>query len=137
MEQKRHAPHKSSTIGSRSLADAYDRRPPSRRSHNDTMISSLNIENLSAEKRCIEVVEAYFDPKGRPAKRQGLEAARISRAYDARGNQVEEAYFNGEGKPTIRKDLGAARISWRYNDQGQQVESALYGPDGTQLKCQK
>ena len=101
------------------------------------MISPLNIENLSTENRCIEVVEAYFDPKGRPAKRKGLEAARISRAYDARGNQVEEAYFNGEGKPTIRKDLGAARISWRYNDQGQQVESAFYGPDGVRLKRRK
>ena len=137
MEHKHHAPQQPSTIISRPSADAYDRRSPSRRSHNDTMISPLTIENLSTENRCIEVVEAYFDPKGRPAKRKGLEAARISRAYDARGNQVEEAYFNGEGKPTIRKDLGAARISWRYNDQGQQVESALYGPDGAQLKCQK
>lgn len=82
----------------------------------------------------VEVVEAYFDPDGRPIKRKGLGAARVARAYDAKGNQVEEAYFNAEGKPTVRKDLGAARISWRYDDLGNQVEAALFGADGAPLR---
>ncbi|KAF0128157.1 hypothetical protein [Methylocystis sp.] len=81
----------------------------------------------------VEVVEAYFDPDGRPMKRKSLGAARVARFYDAKGNQVEEAYFNAEGKPTIRKDLGAARISWRYDDSGNQVEAAFFGADGAPL----
>ena len=78
----------------------------------------------------VEVVETYFDPAGRPIKRKGVGAARISRAYDAQGHQVEESYFNAEGKPTVRKDLGASRISWRYDSDGRQVERTLFGPDG-------
>jgi YD repeat-containing protein len=79
----------------------------------------------------VEVVETYFDPAGRPIKRKGVGAARISRAYDAQGHQVEESYFNAEGKPTVRKDLGASRISWRYDSDGRQVERTLFRPDGT------
>jgi YD repeat-containing protein len=79
----------------------------------------------------VEVVETYFDTAGRPIKRKGVGAARISRAYDAQGHQVEESYFNAEGKPTVRKDLGASRISWRYDSDGRQVERTLFRPDGT------
>ena len=86
-----------------------------------------------AEKGRVEVVETYFDAFGRPIKRKGLGAARVARAYDARGNQVEEAYFNAEGKPTVRKDLGAARIAWRYDDAGRRVEAALFGADGAPI----
>ena len=82
----------------------------------------------------VEVVEAYFDAEGRPIKRESLGAARVARAYDAKGNQVEEAYFNAEGKPTVRKDVGAARISWRYDDSGKRVEAAFYGADGAPIR---
>ena len=81
----------------------------------------------------VEVVEAYFDADGRPTARESLGAARVARAYDAKGNQVEEAYFNTEGKPTVREDLGAARIAWRYDDRGNRVEAALYGVDGARI----
>lgn len=82
----------------------------------------------------LEVVETYFDHDGRPTKREGLGAARVSRAYDAQGHQIEERYFNAEGKPTIRKDLGAARISWRYDVDGRQVDTTLFGPDGAPVR---
>lgn len=82
----------------------------------------------------VEVVETYFDAEGRPIKRKGLGAARVARAYDAKGNQVEEAYFNAEGKPIVREDLGAARISWRYDDSGNRVEASLYGADGAIIR---
>jgi len=82
----------------------------------------------------LEVVETYFDHDGRPTKREGLGAARVSRAYDAQGHQIEERYFNAEGKPTVRKDLGAARISWRYDGDGRQVDTKLFGPDGAPVR---
>jgi YD repeat-containing protein len=85
-------------------------------------------------KGCVEVMEMYFDAEGRPIKRKGLGAARVARAYDARGNQVEEAYFNAEGKPTVPKDVGAARISWRYDDSGKRVEAAFFGADGAPIR---
>ncbi len=78
----------------------------------------------------IEVVETYFDHDGRPIKHKELDAARVSRAYDAQGHQIEERYFNAEGKPTVRKDLGAARISWRYDGDGRQVDTTFFGADG-------
>ena len=81
-----------------------------------------------------EVVEAYFDPEGRPIKRKGLGAARVSRAYDAQGHQIEERYYNAEGKPTVRKDLGAARISWRYDGDGRKVGTTLFGADGAPVR---
>jgi YD repeat-containing protein len=84
-------------------------------------------------KGCVEVVEAYFDAEGRPIKRKSLGAARVARAYDAKGNQVEEAYFNAEGKPTVPKDIGAARISWRYDEAGRRVEAAFFGADGAPI----
>lgn len=82
----------------------------------------------------LEVVETYFDHDGRPTKREGLGAARVSRAYDAQGLQIEESYFNAEGKPTVRKDLGASRISWRYDGDGRQVDKTLFGPDGAPVR---
>ncbi len=82
----------------------------------------------------VEVMEMYFDAEGRPIKRKGVGAERVSRAYDAQGNQVEEAYFNAEGKPTVRKDVGAARIAWRYDDAGRRVEAAFYGADGAPIR---
>lgn len=84
-------------------------------------------------KGSVEVVETYFDAAGRPIKRKGVGAARISRAYDAQGHQVEESYFNAGGKPTVRKDLGASRIAWRYDADGRQVETTLFGPDGAEV----
>jgi YD repeat-containing protein len=89
--------------------------------------------NMALPKGRVEVVEAYFGADGRPIKRKGLGAARIARAYDARGNQVEEAYFNAVGKPTAPKDIGAARIAWRYDDAGQRVGAAFYGADGAPI----
>jgi YD repeat-containing protein len=86
-------------------------------------------------KGSVEVVETYFDAAGRPIKRKGVGAARISRAYDAQGHQVEESYFNAEGKPTVRKDLGASRIAWRYDADGRQVETTLFGPDGAPVNA--
>lgn len=85
------------------------------------------------QKGRVEVVEMYFDAEGRPIKRKGFGAERISRAYDAQGNQVEEAYFNAEGKPTVAKDVGAARIAWRYDDAGRRVEAAFFGADGAPI----
>jgi YD repeat-containing protein len=85
-------------------------------------------------KGCVEVMEMYFDAEGRPIKRKGLDAARVARAYDARGNQVEEAYFNAEGKPTVPKDVGAARIAWRYDDSGKRVDAAFFGADGAPIR---
>lgn len=84
--------------------------------------------------RVVEVVETYFDAEGRPIKRKSLGAARVARAYDARGNQVEEAYFNAEGKPTVPKDVGAARIAWRYDDSGRRIEAAFFGADGAPIR---
>jgi hypothetical protein len=84
----------------------------------------------------IEVVETYFDHDGRPIKRKGLDAARVSRAYDAQGHQIEERYFNAVGKPTVRKDLGAARISWRYDGDGRQVDTTFFGADGAPVPLQ-
>lgn len=84
---------------------------------------------------CVEVVETYFDAEGRPIKRKSLGAARVARAYDAKGNQVEEAYFNAEGKPTVAKDIGAARIAWRYDDAGRRVEAAFFGADGARIRA--
>jgi YD repeat-containing protein len=81
----------------------------------------------------VEVMEMYFDATGRPIKRKDVGAARVSRAYDAQGNQVEEAYFNAEGKPTAPKDVGAARIAWRYDDDGRRVEAAFFGVDGAPI----
>ncbi len=86
-------------------------------------------------KGSVEVVETFFDAAGRPIKRKGVGAARISRAYDAQGHQVEESYFNAEGKPTVRKDLGASRIAWRYDADGQQIETTLFGPDGAPVNA--
>lgn len=86
-----------------------------------------------AQKGRVEVMEMYFDAEGRPMKRKGLGAARVARAYDARGNQVEEAYFNAEGKPTVAKEVGAARIAWRYDDAGRRVGAAFFGADGAQI----
>jgi YD repeat-containing protein len=86
------------------------------------------------DKGCVEVMEMYFDAEGRPIKRKGLDAARVARAYDARGNQVEEAYFNAEGKPTVPKDVGAARIAWRYDDSGKRVDAAFFGADGAPIR---
>ncbi|MEK4033192.1 hypothetical protein WOC76_18225 [Methylocystis sp. IM3] len=88
----------------------------------------------AAQKDRVEVMEMYFDAKGRPIKRKGVGAERVARAYDAQGNQVEEAYFNAEGKPTVRKDVGAARIAWRYDDAGRRVDAAFYGADGAQIR---
>jgi YD repeat-containing protein len=82
----------------------------------------------------IEVVETFFDHDGRPIKHKELDAARVSRAYDAQGHQIEERYFNAEGKPTVRKDLGAARISWRYDGDGRQVDTTFFGPDGAPVR---
>jgi YD repeat-containing protein len=87
-----------------------------------------------ADKGRVEVMEMYFDAEGRPIKRKSLGAARVARAYDARGNQVEEAYFNAEGKPTVAKDVGAARVSWRYDDAGRRVETAFFGADGAPIR---
>ena len=81
-----------------------------------------------------EVVEAYYDHEGRPIKRKGTGAARVSRAYDAQGHQIDERYYNAEGKPTVRKDLGAARISWRYDRNGRQVDTTLFGADGAPVR---
>jgi YD repeat-containing protein len=86
------------------------------------------------DKGRVEVMEMYFDAEGRPIKRKSLGAARVARAYDARGNQVEEAYFNTEGKPTVAKEIGAARISWRYDDAGRRVEAAFFGADGAPIR---
>ncbi len=95
-------------------------------------LGALDGDSISgaSQRGRVEVVETYFDAEGRPIKRKGLGAARVARAYDAKGNQVEEAYFNAEGKPTVRKDVGAARIAWRYDDAGRRVEAAFYGADG-------
>ena len=86
------------------------------------------------DKSRFEVVEAYFDLEGRPIKRKGIGAARVSRAYDAQGHQIEESYYNAEGKPTVRKDLGAARISWRYDGDGRQLGATLFGADGPPME---
>ncbi|KAF2990756.1 hypothetical protein MJC1_02181 [Methylocystis sp. MJC1] len=97
---------------------------------------SIRIAHETAEataKGRVEVMEMYFDATGRPIKRKSLGAARVSRAYDAQGNQVEEAYFNTEGKPTAPKDVGAARIAWRYDDEGRRVEAAFFGVDGAPI----
>jgi YD repeat-containing protein len=84
----------------------------------------------ACQKGVVEVVEAYFDASGRPIKRKGLGAARVARAYDARGNQVEVAYFNAEGKPTVAEEVGAARIAWRYDEAGRRIDAAFFGADG-------
>lgn len=89
--------------------------------------------SATPDKGRVEVVETYFDAEGRPIKRKSLGAARVARAYDAKGNQVEEAYFNTEGKPTVAKDVGAARIAWRYDDAGRRVEAAFFGADGAPI----
>jgi len=91
-------------------------------------------KDKALQKGHVEVVETYFDAAGRPIKRKSLGAARVARAYDARGNQVEEAYFNAEGKPTVPKDVGAARISWRYDDSGKRIEAAFFGADGSPIR---
>ncbi|WP_457798825.1 hypothetical protein [Methylocystis sp. S23] len=82
----------------------------------------------------VEVMEMYFGADGRPAKRKSVGAARVARAYDAKGNQVEEAYFNAEGKPTVPKDVGAARIAWRYDEDGRRIEAAFFGADGAPIR---
>lgn len=87
----------------------------------------------SLPKGCVEVMEMYFDAEGRPIKRKSLGAARVARAYDARGNQVAEAYYNTEGKPTVAKKVGAARIAWRYDDAGRRVEAAFFAVDGSPI----
>jgi YD repeat-containing protein len=81
----------------------------------------------------VEVVETYFDAGGRPIKRKSIGAARVARAYDARGNQVEEAYFNAVGKPTVAKESGAARIAWSYDERGNRLEAAFFAVDGTPI----
>lgn len=96
---------------------------------------AIRLPPMSAQaKGRVEVVETYFDAEGRPIKRKSLGAARVARAYDAKGNQVEEAYFNTEGKPTVVKEVGAARIAWRYDDAGQRVEAAFFGADGAPIR---
>ena len=98
---------------------------------------SIRLAHESAEpaaKGRLEVMEMYFDASGRPIKRKSVGAARVSRAYDAQGNQVEEAYFTAEGKPTAPKDVGAARIAWRYDDEGRRVEAAFFGVDGALIE---
>ncbi len=100
--------------------------------------SAIRVAPLAADtppvKGRVEVVETYFDAEGKPIKRKGLGAARVARAYDAKGNQVEEAYFNAEGKPTAPKDVGAARIAWRYDESGNRVEAAFYAADGSPIR---
>lgn len=100
----------------------------------DAAIRVNSSANAPAPKGRVEVVETYFDAEGRPIARESLGAARVARAYDAKGNQVEEAYFNAAGKPTVREDVGAARIAWRYDDRGNRVEAALYGADGARIR---
>lgn len=109
---------------------------PPRRAAKAVASAGAEYNSRPAEKGRFEVVEAYFDHEGRPIKRKGLGAARVSRAYDAQGHQIEERYYNAEGKPTVRKDLGAARISWRYDGDGRQVGTTLFGADGAPVRPQ-
>lgn len=110
------------------------KRPSSPRAAKAVSPPGGELHPVSDDRGQYEVVEAYFDHEGRPIKRKGLGAARVSRAYDAQGHQIEERYYNTEGKPTVRKDLGAARISWRYDGDGRQVDTRLFGADGAPVR---
>lgn len=110
------------------------KRPTPRRAAKAAPAPCAEFNPRPEDRGQMEVVEAYFDHEGRPIKRKGLGAARVSRAYDAQGHQIEERYYNAEGKPTVRKDLGAARISWRYDGDGRQVGTTLFGADGAPVR---
>ena len=81
--------------------------------------------------------------------------AKITAAYDNRGNKIEQAYFGKDGKPTLQKNgvaktttandewrnpfAGAlskslksshARVTWAYDDRGNVIEEAYFDTDG-------
>lgn len=110
------------------------KRPNSLRASKEPALQRAEFNPRTDDRGRFEVVEAYYDHEGRPIKRKGTGAARVSRAYDAQGHQIDERYYNAEGKPTVRKDLGAARISWRYDGNGRQVDTTLFGADGAPVR---
>ena len=56
-------------------------------------------------------------------------AARITYAYDDRGNCTEAAFFGADGKPCAVAQK-VARFWYVYDDYGYRMEQAAYGTDG-------
>jgi hypothetical protein len=54
---------------------------------------------------------------------------KITRAYDARGNEIEKNYFDEEGKPT-RSTEGYAKVTKSYDARGNEVEEAYFDEKG-------
>ena len=75
------------------------------------------------------VLEAYYDPDGRPIVTKAGYHEYTAR-YDARGNQIEWAYFDTKERPVIDRDSGVHRISKVYDELGRVVQEAYFGPDG-------
>jgi YD repeat-containing protein len=132
MHQK--TPHTRKPVNTVARVSARERRCSQNGKLTAAVDGAIRVASPEADKGRVEVMEMYFDAEGRPIKRKSLGAARVARAYDAKGNQVEEAYFNAEGKPTVAKDVGAARVSWRYDDAGRRVETAFFGADGAPIR---
>ena len=59
--------------------------------------------------------------------------AKLTQAYDDRGNITEQAYFGTDGEPILSKK-GYARITWSYDDAGNRNKTVRYNLDGEEVK---
>jgi hypothetical protein len=79
------------------------------------------------------VEEAYLTADGALQVFPAAGFARVTIAYDARGNQVDVALFGADNQP-IADENGIARRISVYDDCDRMIECATFGRDGTPVK---